>query len=64
MNVMYKTITQHGFKNLPRRVGKLMVMLPAMIAEGLFVEVLLGANKLKVVGAHLERTQLEIRATD
>ena len=41
-----------------------MVMLPAMIAEGLFVDVLLGANKLKAVGARLNITRLEIRAMD
>lgn len=41
-----------------------MVMLPAMIAEGLFVDVLLGANKPKAVGACLNITQLENRAKD
>ena len=41
-----------------------MVMLPAMIAEGLFVDVLLVANKLKAVGARLDITQFEIRDTD
>ena len=41
-----------------------MVMLPAMIAEGLFVDVLLGANKLKAVGARLDMTWLKIRASD
>ena len=41
-----------------------MVMLPAMIAEGLFVDVLLGTNKLKAVGARLDITRLENRATD
>ena len=40
-----------------------MVTLPAMIAEGLFVDVLLSANKLKVVGACLNIIKLEIRAT-
>ena len=39
-----------------------MVTLPAMIAEGLFVDVLLGANKLKAVGARLNIKRLEIRA--
>ena len=38
-----------------------MVMLPAMIAEGLFVVVLLGAIKLKVVKAHFNITQFEFR---
>ncbi len=41
-----------------------MVMLPAMIAEGLFVDVLLGANKLMVGGARLNITRLEIKAMD
>ena len=41
-----------------------MVMSPAMIAEGLFVDVLLGANKLKAVGARLNITRIEIRAMD
>ena len=41
-----------------------MVMLPAMIAEGLFVDVLLGANKLKAVGSRLDITRLVIRAMD
>ena len=39
-------------------------MSPARIAEGLFVDILLGSNKLRAVGARLERTRLEIRATD
>ena len=41
-----------------------MVTLPAMIAEGLFVEAFLGANKLKAVGTCLEIIWLKIRATD
>ena len=41
-----------------------MVMSPAMIAEGLFVDVLLGANKLKAVGARPDITWLENRAMD
>ena len=41
-----------------------MVMLPAMIAEGLFGDVLLGTNKLKAVGACLDITRLGIRAMD
>ena len=41
-----------------------MVMLPAMIAEGLFVDVLFGANKCKAVGARLDITQLENRAAN
>ena len=41
-----------------------MVMSPAMIAEGLFVDVLLGTNKLKAVGARLDIIWLEIRAMD
>ena len=41
-----------------------MVMSPEMIAEGLFVDVLLGTIKLKAVGARLKITRLEIRAMD
>ena len=36
-------------------------MLPVMIAKVLFVDVFLGANKLKAVGSHLDRTQLELK---
>ena len=41
-----------------------MVTLPVMIAEGLFVDVLFGANKLKAVKAIFIITQPGIRATD
>ena len=39
------------FQDLPKEVEKWLVTLPALVAEGLFVEVLLGANWLKAVGA-------------
>ena len=41
-----------------------MVMFPAMIAEGVFVDILLGANKLKDIGAHLNIKWLKNRVTD
>ena len=50
--------------DVPIEVGKLLVTLPALAAEGLFVDVLLGANWLKAIGACLDITWLEIRATD
>ena len=35
-------------------------MLPALVADGLFVDVLLGANWMKAVGACLDINRLEI----
>ena len=52
------------FYEIPIEVGKSLVTLPALVAEGLFVDVLLGANWLKAVGARLDITQLEIRVMD
>ena len=49
------------FYEVPIEVGKLLVTLLAIVAEGFFVDVLLGANWLKAVGARLNITQLEIR---
>ena len=37
-------------------------MLPANVAEGLYVDVLLGAKKLKAVGVRLDVKRLKIRA--
>ena len=34
--------------------------MPALVADGLFVDVLLGANWLKAVGACLDVSQLEL----
>ena len=45
-------------------VGKLLVKLPAFVAEGLFVDFLLGANWLKAIGACLNITRLEIKVMD
>ena len=42
-------------------VGKLLVTLPALVAEGLFVGIILDANWLKAVGACLNITRLEIK---
>ena len=52
------------FYDVPIEVGKSLVTLPALVAEGLFVDVLLGANWLKAVGARLNITRLEIRVMD
>ena len=52
------------FYEIPIEVGKSLVTLPALVAEGLFVDVLLGANWLKAVGARLDITRLEIRVMD
>ena len=41
-----------------------MVTLPAIIAECLFVDILLGVNKFKVVGALLDIMWLETLAMD
>ena len=36
------------------------VSLPALVANDLFVDILLGANWLKTVGARLDMSQLEL----
>ena len=51
-------------KNYKKCVVKKMDMLLARIAEGLFVDTLLGANKLMAVEARFDIKWLEIRATD
>ena len=53
-----------AFYEIPIEAGKSLVTLPALVAEGLFVDVLLSANWLKAVGAHLNITRLEIRVMD
>ena len=45
---------------MPIEVGQSLVMLPALVADGLFVDVLLGANWMKAVGARLDINRLEI----
>ena len=37
------------FYDVPIEVGKLLVTLPALVAEGFFVDVLIGANWLKAL---------------
>ena len=44
--------------DVPIEVGKSLVTLPALVAKGLFVDVLLGANWLKAIGARLNITRL------
>ena len=52
------------FYDVPIEVEKLLVTLPALVAEGLIVDVYLGANWLKAVGARLNITWLEIKVMD
>ena len=48
------------FFDVPIEVGNSLVSLPALVADGLFVDVLLGANWLKAVGACLDVSWLEL----
>ena len=48
------------FFDVPIKVGHSLVSLPTLVADGLFVDVLLGANWLKAVGACLDVSQLEL----
>ena len=48
------------FFHVPIKVGNSLVSLPALVADGLFVDVLLGANWLKAVGACLDVSRLEL----
>ena len=41
-------------------VRQSLVMFPVLVADGLFVDVLLGANWIKAVSAHLDINRLEI----
>ena len=52
--------TRSVFFDVPIKVGHSLVSLPALVADGLFVDVLLGANWLKAVGACLDVGQLEL----
>ena len=52
--------TRSVFFDVPIEVGHSLVSLPALVADGLFVDVLLGANWLKAVGACLNVGQLEL----
>ena len=51
---------QDVFFDVPIEDGQSLVTLPALVANGLFVEVLLGANWMKAVGACLDINRLEI----
>ena len=46
--------TRSVFFDIPIEVGHSLVSLPALVADGLFVDILLGANWLKAVGACLD----------
>ena len=48
------------FFDVPVEVGNSLVSLPALVTDGLFVDVLLGANWLKAVGACLDVGRLEL----
>ena len=48
------------FFDVPFEVGSPLVSYPALVADGLFVDVLLGANWLKAVGACLDVSWLEL----
>ena len=52
--------TRSVFFDVPIKVGHSLVSLPALVADGLFVDVLLGANWLKAVGACPDVGQLEL----
>ena len=48
------------FFDVPIEVGNSLVSLPALVADGLFLDVLLGANWLKAFGARLDVGWLEL----
>lgn len=48
------------FFDVPIEVGQSLVTLPALVADFLFVEILLSANWMKAVGACLDINRLEI----
>ena len=48
------------FFDVPNEVRNSLVSLPTLVADGLFVDVLLGANWLKAVGACLDVSQFEL----
>ena len=56
---MEKKIRDIIFK-LPIKVRQYLVALPALVADGLIVEVLLGAKWMKAVGACLNITRLKV----
>ena len=48
------------FFKVPIKVGNSLICLPAIVADGLFADVLLGANWLKAVSACLDVGWLEL----
>ena len=52
--------TRRDFFDIPIEVRQSLVSLPTLVADGLFVNVLLGANCLKAVGACLDVSQLKL----
>lgn len=48
------------FFDVPSEVRQSLVTLPALVADGLYVDVLLGANWMEAVGACLDIKRLEI----
>ena len=48
------------FFDVPIEVRQSLVTLPALVADGLFVDILLGANRKKAVGTFLDINRLEI----
>ena len=63
MNRVKKKI-RDVFFDVPIEVGQSLVTLPALVADGLFVDVLLGANWMKATRARFKVTWLEIRVID
>ena len=55
-----KKKSRDAFFDKPIEVGNSLVSLPALVADGLFVDVLLGANWMKAVSARLDVGQLEV----
>ena len=45
---------------MPIEARQSLVTLPALVADGLFVDILLGANWIKAVGARMDINRLEI----
>ena len=52
--------SRNMFFDVPTEVGNSLVSLPVLVADGLFLDVFLGANWLKAVGACLDVSQLEL----
>ena len=50
------------FFDVPIEVGQSLVKVPDLVADGFFVEILLGAKWIIAVGAHLDINRLKIIA--